>query len=741
MDQAMRSTRWTRRLAVVVTGAALMLLGSAPVAGAVTGSHLTTTLILPVGANLLPTGVTVDTVNHVAYVAASKSNGVAQIPGSSSTSGGVPTPGTPTNFSSALTGLNFPDNVAADLNGLVYAANYCVGANNGLCGDQSGTTAGVSQERAGTYEIDSVQISAAGGTNFKLSFVWNGTTYTTGNITCAATANNVRDAIRNATAPQAQTIPNSQSGAAVNGAGGNLPAAVTLTFANGGYGPVTGQTVLANTCTGTPSFTRTSTQGTYSPTGDSLGVCNFPSGIDTAEGATNKTRNLYIACAGSGTVKSCDLGKATDGLPLQCSSPTTITISTTGVSGTQCSPNTSCPATSVPSGVAENTSGTNNSVVVADAGNNAVVSVIGVTSPSGAPALLKPGCQPANVAVGPSVSNTSPVYVACPGTGTVAVGTVDKDGNLSFLLSPPTLSAIPNAASGGNLAASTNYHYVITALTANGETLASNDQNKSTTATNKTLNLTWSAVAGATGYRVYRCGTCAAGGENVYYAPGNVTSFSDTGTAPTNGTPPTTNTALNETTLPTPGGGTTPAPYGVATNLATSGNTLVVSDSANNVAHLYTLSGTNNQGLAFLATVNVGSVPDGVAMDGNNAFVANEGSNNVTVIDPDLVATEAAVTGTSQGPLGTGGGVAGIQNGSSGVSAGGPGKRVVVKRKSRKRVRVRCVTRRSRGRSRSARKRVSRRCVTSKGNRRKPKKLRAVHSLQHPLYPSLVPGR
>ena len=56
-----------------------------------------------------------------------------------------------------------------------------------------------------------------------------------------------------------------------------------------------------------------------------------------------------------------------------------------------------------------------------------------------------------------------------------------------------------------------------------------------------------------------------------------------------------------------------------------------VSDSADNDAVLYPgLSGTS----LGTASVVTGSTPDGVAMDGVNAFVANEGSSNVTVVDP-----------------------------------------------------------------------------------------------------------
>jgi DNA-binding beta-propeller fold protein YncE len=94
----------------------------------------------------------------------------------------------------------------------------------------------------------------------------------------------------------------------------------------------------------------------------------------------------------------------------------------------------------------------------------------------------------------------------------------------------------------------------------------------------------------------------------------------------------------------------------VAVNAA--GTALVVTDSANGQALVYKLqsssagnvtnglvcTGQNTgvdssgstaaSGCTAPAAVTVGNTPVGVAIDGTNAFVANEGSANVTVIDP-----------------------------------------------------------------------------------------------------------
>lgn len=106
--------------------------------------------------------------------------------------------------------------------------------------------------------------------------------------------------------------------------------------------------------------------------------------------------------------------------------------------------------------------------------------------------------------------------------------------NNTGTISAPTQNAVTTSATGGTLAAGT-YFYQVSALTANGETNASNEQSVTTTGTTSSNTVSWGAVSGATGYRVYR-GTVT-GGENVYYALGNVTSYIDTNAASSAGSP------------------------------------------------------------------------------------------------------------------------------------------------------------------------------------------------------------
>lgn len=105
-------------------------------------------------------------------------------------------------------------------------------------------------------------------------------------------------------------------------------------------------------------------------------------------------------------------------------------------------------------------------------------------------------------------------------------------------IAAPVIGTATATTGTGSLAAGT-YYYVVTATNATGQTTASGEVSATLSATGE-IAVTWTASTGATGYDVYR-GT-ATGAENVYYAAGNVTTYTDTGAASTSGTPPVANT-------------------------------------------------------------------------------------------------------------------------------------------------------------------------------------------------------
>lgn len=122
-------------------------------------------------------------------------------------------------------------------------------------------------------------------------------------------------------------------------------------------------------------------------------------------------------------------------------------------------------------------------------------------------------------------------------TGTAGWARCEDSG-----VATPVLNAPTTATTGGTLAEAT-YFYVITATNANGETVKSNEVSQATTGTASTVGLSWTAITGATGYKVYR--STATGTEALLETLGAVTSYTDTGTATTAPTPPTSNSTGN----------------------------------------------------------------------------------------------------------------------------------------------------------------------------------------------------
>jgi len=114
------------------------------------------------------------------------------------------------------------------------------------------------------------------------------------------------------------------------------------------------------------------------------------------------------------------------------------------------------------------------------------------------------------------------------------------------VVSRPTLSSAVGSASGGSLPEAT-YFYRLTATSSTGETTPSGEMSVWTSGPNGSVTLGWNAVTGATGYRIYR--STAAGSQKLLASVGNVTTYSDTGSAtPGSATPPTSNTASRSTT-------------------------------------------------------------------------------------------------------------------------------------------------------------------------------------------------
>jgi len=108
-----------------------------------------------------------------------------------------------------------------------------------------------------------------------------------------------------------------------------------------------------------------------------------------------------------------------------------------------------------------------------------------------------------------------------------------------FASTAPSISSFGSAStSGGHLVGGTTYYYEVTSVTGAGESVAGSESSYTPptgTSTNQ-ITLNWPAVAGATGYKIYRSTT--EGGEQLLATVGAVTSYADnTGAAPS-GPPP-----------------------------------------------------------------------------------------------------------------------------------------------------------------------------------------------------------
>lgn len=115
------------------------------------------------------------------------------------------------------------------------------------------------------------------------------------------------------------------------------------------------------------------------------------------------------------------------------------------------------------------------------------------------------------------------------------------ENRVPWTVSTPVLDNPTTSATGGTLPAAT-YYYKLTATTASGESLPSAERSVATTGDASTVTLTWAAVNGTTGYKVYR--STSSGTQTLLAALGDVTGFTDTGSlAPGTQTPPTSNTA------------------------------------------------------------------------------------------------------------------------------------------------------------------------------------------------------
>ena len=164
--------------------------------------------------------------------------------------------------------------------------------------------------------------------------------------------------------------------------------------------------------------------------------------------------------------------------------------------------------------------------------------------------ILMPAQEPADVRL--DVSAFGPNQFIYAGQ---AVAMKTADGKLyaySTSGSKTAAGAATGVVSAGGSLATGEYLTKITARYGTGNAAAGTESAAATTTTgNQTITWTWAAVAGATGYDVYRTAAGGSTGTEVFLVslPSNFTSFTDTGSiAPGTATPPSTSSAPSDGT-------------------------------------------------------------------------------------------------------------------------------------------------------------------------------------------------
>ena len=150
-------------------------------------------------------------------------------------------------------------------------------------------------------------------------------------------------------------------------------------------------------------------------------------------------------------------------------------------------------------------------------------------------------------------SNSTSTFQIQNSSGTTILNTdttnsrIGVDNSYALMTVPSGLS-VGTATAGGILTASTTYYYKVTAVDSNGgETTVSSEASGATTSSNKVLPVTWTAVPGATAYKIYRSTST---GTEKFLANSQTNSFTDNGIITISSTsPPSSNTAYISTNL------------------------------------------------------------------------------------------------------------------------------------------------------------------------------------------------
>jgi hypothetical protein len=226
-------------------------------------------------------------------------------------------------------------------------------------------------------------------------------------------------------------------------------------------------------------------------------------------------------------------------------------------------------------------------------------------------------------------------------------------------MSAPTGLVVGSATAGGTLTASAIYKYKVTAIdSAGGETAASSEASGTVgTSGTQTLPVSWTAVAGASGYKLYRTAANGASNSELYIATVLTNSFTDAGagTLGVNSPPSTANafTATNNSNsllqlsiggLGSATGqvyvsGLTPKATGISTTGLNNPQKIIVQGRyayiADFTAHKLVVYDVSNPGVpTFITSTSNGlSNPQSLAVAGHYAYIVDRGNLSLVIFD------------------------------------------------------------------------------------------------------------
>ncbi len=336
----------------------------------------------------------------------------------------------------------------------------------------------------------------------------------------------------------------------------------------------------------------------------------------------NTTRGIYLSSSQSSVISSNIIkNSGTEGIALSNVTKTTVTQNIIE-SNTQAGISVSLSSDNTISAnrLYDNTGASNISSIYVgnDSDNNTVIAnSITDTAGTGYAIQVADVTSDTNYLADNIFSGTGAATINDTGTGTIYSNQLDASGNLinrsqgggftvgkttanaslslqgslvATQLTVPTLSAtVTNVGTAGT----TTYRYQVTALDGMGETTGSTIQE--TTTGNATLSSTnyntisWSAVGGASQYRIYRCTGAACTPALLTTVAGNTITYNDQAAGAPSGAVPTTNTTGGSNVAGAIQGGSS-----ATLGTTTVAGSLAISDGSSNTATILVASTAGN---------------------------------------------------------------------------------------------------------------------------------------------------